>query len=251
MLRVVGGPVSLRPTLLRRLRLTSSSSPSTSSTVRSYRSTSVAWEKAEKKEPPKGRPYAKLTVGIPKETFPLEKRVAASPESVARLVKPGFSVVVEKTAGDHSFFADADYQEAGATIVDNVYETSDIILKVLYTSLFAFPRVLWMQQRDIQRRKCLTHVRVFFFGNSCVLLRSTKPKPLATRLSCRSFGPSRMKISSSSCRIKRQRSLPWIAFPVPFRAVKPTMHCPAKPTFPDTVPCWKLPTNLVAFLLVK
>jgi len=29
---------------------------------------------------PKGTPYSKLTVGVPKETFPLEKRVAATPE---------------------------------------------------------------------------------------------------------------------------------------------------------------------------
>ena len=35
-----------------------------------------------------------MTVGIPKERYPLEKRVAATPESVGRLVKPGFSVVV-------------------------------------------------------------------------------------------------------------------------------------------------------------
>ena len=31
-------------------------------------------------EKPKGIPYSKLTVGVPKETFPLEKRVAATPE---------------------------------------------------------------------------------------------------------------------------------------------------------------------------
>ena len=33
-----------------------------------------------KDEKPKGIPYSKLTVGVPKETFPLEKRVAATPE---------------------------------------------------------------------------------------------------------------------------------------------------------------------------
>eukprot|EP00531_Pseudo-nitzschia_arenysensis_P005452 CAMPEP_0116137754 /NCGR_PEP_ID=MMETSP0329-20121206/12410_1 /TAXON_ID=697910 /ORGANISM="Pseudo-nitzschia arenysensis, Strain B593" /LENGTH=86 /DNA_ID=CAMNT_0003632677 /DNA_START=20 /DNA_END=276 /DNA_ORIENTATION=+ len=48
---------------------------------------------------PLGTPYSKLTVGIPKENFPLEKRVAATPESVKRLVKPGFSVLVEDGAG--------------------------------------------------------------------------------------------------------------------------------------------------------
>ena len=35
---------------------------------------------ADDAEKPKGIPYSKLTVGVPKETFPLEKRVAATPE---------------------------------------------------------------------------------------------------------------------------------------------------------------------------
>lgn len=124
MLRTLGGSVPLRPAaLLRRL----------GGSNKSYTSTTVAWEKAvveEKKKTPLGIPYSKLTVGIPKETFPLERRVAATPESVARLIKPGFSVQVETMAGEQSFFADADYQEAGATIVDNVYKSSNIILKV-------------------------------------------------------------------------------------------------------------------------
>ena len=129
MLRAVGGSVPLRPAaLLRRLG---------GSSNKSYTSTSVAWEKAkgtveEKKATPLGIPYNKLTVGIPKEIFPLERRVAATPESVARLIKPGFSVQVETMAGEQSFFADADYQEVGATIVDNVYKSSDIIMKVCY-----------------------------------------------------------------------------------------------------------------------
>jgi NAD(P) transhydrogenase len=35
---------------------------------------------AKPEEPPKGIPYSKLTIGVPKETFPLERRVAATPE---------------------------------------------------------------------------------------------------------------------------------------------------------------------------
>jgi Alanine dehydrogenase/PNT, N-terminal domain len=79
---------------------------------------------------PLGIPYEKLTVGIPKETFPLERRVAATPESVARLVKPGFKVQVEDGAGMPSYFSNQDYQNAGASIVDDVWKTSDIVLKV-------------------------------------------------------------------------------------------------------------------------
>lgn len=73
-----------------------------------------------------------MTVGIPKETFPLEKRVAATPESVGRLVKPGFSVVVEDGAGDSSYFSNADYESVGAKIVstDQVWKESDIVMKL-------------------------------------------------------------------------------------------------------------------------
>ena len=81
--------------------------------------------------PKKGIPYSALTIGIPKEIFPLEKRVAASPESVARLLKPGFAAVhIEAGAGEASHFSDAAYMEAGATIVPSVWQSSDIVLKV-------------------------------------------------------------------------------------------------------------------------
>lgn len=82
-------------------------------------------------ETPKGTPYSALTIGVPKETFPLEKRVAASPESIERLVKPGFNVVVEEGAGEKSYFSDADYTAAGAKIAkaDDVWK-SDIVMKL-------------------------------------------------------------------------------------------------------------------------
>lgn len=81
---------------------------------------------------PKGTPYDKLTVGIPKENYPLEKRVAATPESVQRLIKPGFSVIIEDEAGKESFFSNADYEKSGAKVVpkDDVWKKSDIVLKV-------------------------------------------------------------------------------------------------------------------------
>jgi NAD(P) transhydrogenase len=84
------------------------------------------------KKTPKGIPYSALTVGIPKETFPLEKRVAASPESVQRLVKPGFSVLIEDGAGESSYFSNADYEKAGAKICSpaEIWKDSDIVLKL-------------------------------------------------------------------------------------------------------------------------
>lgn len=88
---------------------------------------------SDDKPAPKGTPYDKLTVGIPKEHFPLERRVAASPESVGRLVKPGFNVVVEDGAGSKSHFSNADYEAAGATVVataDDLWKQSDVVLKL-------------------------------------------------------------------------------------------------------------------------
>lgn len=87
----------------------------------------------EKKDPPKGIPYDKMTLGIPRERFPLEKRVAASPESVERLVKPGFKVVIEDGAGLKSHFSNADYEKAGASIIpsaEEVWKNSDMVLKL-------------------------------------------------------------------------------------------------------------------------
>lgn len=106
---------------------------------RSFTSTPVASKDGsgdKAKTPPKGIPYSSLTIGIPKEIFPLEKRVAASPASVALLLKPGFKAVnVESGAGAASYFSDDSYRSAGATIVDNVWNQSDIILKVKHTCL--------------------------------------------------------------------------------------------------------------------
>jgi alanine dehydrogenase len=49
------------------------------------------------------------------------------------LVKPGFNVLIEKGAGSPSFFSDADYEAAGAKIVetDDVWKSSDIVMKVI------------------------------------------------------------------------------------------------------------------------
>ena len=82
---------------------------------------------------PLGMPYAKLTVGIPKETAHLERRVAATPESVQRLAKAGFAKIqIQDGAGAAAYFDNAAYQAAGAAIVpkDAVWKTSDIVLKV-------------------------------------------------------------------------------------------------------------------------
>jgi NAD(P) transhydrogenase subunit alpha len=74
-----------------------------------------------------------MKVGIPKEVYPHERRVAAVPDTVAKICKLGYEVVVEAGAGDASSFADAVYIEAGATIAPDaaaVYGQADVVLKV-------------------------------------------------------------------------------------------------------------------------
>jgi len=71
-------------------------------------------------------------IGIPKETYPDEKRVATAPEVVQKLIGLGFTVVVESGAGDGASFFDDAYAAAGAKIAsaNEVWSSSDIIFKV-------------------------------------------------------------------------------------------------------------------------
>lgn len=72
-----------------------------------------------------------MLIGVPKETRSGENRVALSPDTVKDLVKKGFTCIVEKGAGEKSFFKDTQYQEAGATISDgSVFATADIVVGV-------------------------------------------------------------------------------------------------------------------------
>ena len=73
------------------------------------------------------------TIGIPKETFAGEKRVATAPEVVEKLIKLGFAVTVESGAGNGADFYDDAYAAAGAKIAASAAElwsSCDIIFKV-------------------------------------------------------------------------------------------------------------------------
>lgn len=74
-----------------------------------------------------------LIVGVVRESFPLERRVAITPEVVSKLTKPGFQIVVESGAGAMSQFSDTDYINAGSKIVPSatdVLKIADIVLKI-------------------------------------------------------------------------------------------------------------------------
>jgi len=72
-----------------------------------------------------------MQIGIVKESVAKESRVAASPASIAQLLKLDFRVVVESGAGSAASFTDAAYEESGAQILakKDVWK-SDILFKV-------------------------------------------------------------------------------------------------------------------------
>jgi len=74
-----------------------------------------------------------ITIAIAKETADYEKRVAATPETVKKLIALGAKVCVEKGAGESSSFSDALYEDAGATIAasrGDAVADADALLKV-------------------------------------------------------------------------------------------------------------------------
>ncbi len=74
-----------------------------------------------------------VTVGIPKETFAGERRVAATPDTAKKLQKLGFEVLVETQAGARASFTDSAYEAAGCRIVPDalsLWGAADVVLKV-------------------------------------------------------------------------------------------------------------------------
>ena len=71
-----------------------------------------------------------MQIGIPMETVAGESRVAATPETVKKLVGAGHSVVIQKGAGRKAAYLDDAYTQVGATIAEDAYQGSQIILKV-------------------------------------------------------------------------------------------------------------------------
>src|SRR5947207_7833310 len=73
-----------------------------------------------------------MKIGVPRETFPGENRVALIPSTAAALKKAGLDVIVEENAGIAAGFTPAAYEQAGATNAsrDAVYATADVLLQV-------------------------------------------------------------------------------------------------------------------------
>ena len=74
-----------------------------------------------------------LIFGIPNEILADEKRVAAIPDTVRKLTNENATVLIEKSAGEGSYYSDDEYRSAGGEIVENaedIFKRSDILLKV-------------------------------------------------------------------------------------------------------------------------
>jgi NAD(P) transhydrogenase subunit alpha len=76
-----------------------------------------------------------MKVGVPRETWPGERRVALIPAAAAALKKAGLDVVVERDAGADAGFTDAAYEAAGVAVAarHDVFAAADILLQVRST----------------------------------------------------------------------------------------------------------------------
>src|SRR6266481_2517686 len=75
-----------------------------------------------------------MIVGVPRESFPGERRVALVPAVIPNLIKAGLEVVVEAGAGAAAGYPDTDYMAKGAKIVSEraeVFRAADIVLQIL------------------------------------------------------------------------------------------------------------------------
>ncbi len=74
-----------------------------------------------------------MKIGVVKETFPGERRVALIPDSVTALSKQGHAVSVEAGAGTEAGFPDDEYRQKGATVVaerSKLFASTDVVLQV-------------------------------------------------------------------------------------------------------------------------
>lgn len=74
-----------------------------------------------------------MKIGVLRETHAGERRVALTPEVTGRLVRLGFTVIIEAGAGLRADYPDADFQQAGAEVtadVGQIWENADLMVRV-------------------------------------------------------------------------------------------------------------------------
>ena len=75
-----------------------------------------------------------MIIGVPKENYPGERRVALVPLVLPTLIKAGFQVLVETGAGEQAGYPDSQYVEKGARIVPDradIFREADIVVQIL------------------------------------------------------------------------------------------------------------------------
>ena len=75
-----------------------------------------------------------MIIGVPKESFPGERRVALAPAVIPNLAKAGFEVLIEAGAGTGASYPDSDYTAKGGKIASTrseVFKSADVIAQVL------------------------------------------------------------------------------------------------------------------------
>src|SRR5712671_1062283 len=75
-----------------------------------------------------------MIIGVPREVFPGERRVALAPAVIPNLAKAGFAVQIEAGAGSGAGYPDADYAAKGAKIIAErreVFRSADVVAQVL------------------------------------------------------------------------------------------------------------------------
>ncbi|HAV01935.1 MAG TPA: alanine dehydrogenase, partial [Chryseobacterium sp.] len=73
-----------------------------------------------------------FSIGIPKETCLNERRTCITPDAVQVLTAHGHKIIIEKGAGEGSFYSDLQYAESGAQMTDDPAEAfgQDLVLKI-------------------------------------------------------------------------------------------------------------------------
>jgi H+-translocating NAD(P) transhydrogenase subunit alpha len=120
-----------------------------------------------------------VKLAVPKECRPGERRVAVTPENVARLIKMGFAVAVEHDAGAAASFGDDDYAAAGAEIIPDpraVWQAGDIVLKVQPPSMHP---ALDVHEADLIRERGTLICFLYPGKNTDIVERLAKRKATA------------------------------------------------------------------------
>ncbi len=95
--------------------------------------TATVDRQVEDSQQPEARKESPRKIGIPKEIYTNECRVAATPDTVKKLQKLGFEILIESGAGEAANFTDQAYQNADCTIIadaQGLWSEADIVLKV-------------------------------------------------------------------------------------------------------------------------